>query len=260
MLDACAVRYNSDMKLNAYKLSIAAFFLFAFCFSVPLIAQTPLPTSTPTPVSQPQNQTEPEKIAVLQAQLDLMRQYDQRLLNTVYWSLGSIGGIVLLVVGLGWYTNFRIYRRDVEDIKRDVKNDFENSLNSIKTSLRSEMLNESRNAVESSVKSAFRDIRGVQYQIMKLEAERWENTGVHANAVFTYSEMIQLANETYADMYVPEILEQMLRLLKTKEVLLTSRATASITKALVAVPTEYSADVDAINQLIRSLRSRPDRT
>lgn len=227
---------------------------------MPLIAQTPLPNSTPAPVSRPQNQTESEKIAVLQAQLDLMRQYDQRLLNTVYWSLGSIGGIVLLVVGLGWYTNFRIYRRDVEDIKRDVKNDFENSLNSIRTSLRSDMLSESRNAVELAVKSALRDIREVQYQILKLEAERWERANIFGNTLLTYSEMIKLANETIVGIHMPELLDSMLRLLKTKEVILNAGATAAITKALVAVPTEYSADVDAINQLIRSLKSKPDRT
>jgi hypothetical protein len=55
---------------------------------------------------------------------------------------------------------------------------------------------------------------------------------------------------------MPEILEHMLRILKNKEVIFNAGATASIMKSLDEVPKEYSADVDAINQLIRSLRAK----
>jgi len=36
---------------------------------------------------------DPAEVAVLNAQLSLMRDYDQRLLSTVYWSLGTIATI-----------------------------------------------------------------------------------------------------------------------------------------------------------------------
>lgn len=78
-------------------------------------AQAPGPISSPTPPTQNN-----EEAIALKAQVELMRHYDQRLLNTVYWALGGMGAVVLLVVGLGWYTNFRLYKRDVEDLKKDA--------------------------------------------------------------------------------------------------------------------------------------------
>jgi hypothetical protein len=55
---------------------------------------------------------------------------------------------------------------------------------------------------------------------------------------------------------VPKLLEQMLRILKNKEVLFNSGATASIMSSLNEVPQEYSVDVDAIKELIRTLRAK----
>ena len=68
--------------------------------------------------------------------------------------------------------------------------------------------------------------------------------------------MIKLAIELHASLYMPEILEHMLRIVKNKEVIFNAGATAAIMKSLDEVPKEYSTDVDAINQLITSLRAK----
>lgn len=219
-----------------------------------LHAQTPSPTVTPTPVSQ--IQADAEKVAVLQGQLELMRQYDQRLLSTVYWSLGGLGGVVLLVVGLGWYTNFRIYKRDVEDIKRDIKNELESTAVSFKR----EMMDAAKNAGDAAVRSALRDVKELQYQMLKVDAERWENSGIHANALYACARRLPLAKDLLTDIYIPQTLEEMLRILKTKEVILNAHVTAEINKSLDIIPKEFSTDADAIRQMIRSLRSKSDRT
>jgi hypothetical protein len=35
-----------------------------------------------------------------------------RLLNTVYWSLGTLATVTALLIGFGWFANFRVYERD----------------------------------------------------------------------------------------------------------------------------------------------------
>ena len=77
-------------------------------------------TSSGAPEAIPA-QSEVTKVAILQAQLEIIRNYDENLLNTVYWSLGTTVGIMLLVVGLGWYSNFRVYTRDVAEMERNIK-------------------------------------------------------------------------------------------------------------------------------------------
>src|SRR2546421_113206 len=95
--------------------------------------------------------------------------------------------------------------------------------------------------------------------MLKVEAERWEKTGFYGNTLLDCSRMIPLAIKISADLYIPNILEDMLRVLKTKEVVMHSSGVAEVIKALESIPPQYSADVQAIDQLIRALRSKLDR-
>jgi len=54
---------------------------------------------------------------LLNAQLELMRQYDQRIIATVYWSLGSFITMIVVLVGFSWFTNFKVYERDRDALR-----------------------------------------------------------------------------------------------------------------------------------------------
>ena len=69
---------------------------------------------------QPSEESSPE-VAALRAQLELMRQYDQRLLNTVYWALGTVVFVALLLSGYSWYANFRVYQRDRANLRDELR-------------------------------------------------------------------------------------------------------------------------------------------
>lgn len=66
-------------------------------------------------------QTQPATDRVLEAQLDTMREYDQKLLATVYWSLGGVFLLVVLVGGINWFTNYRLYERERESLREASK-------------------------------------------------------------------------------------------------------------------------------------------
>ena len=60
-------------------------------------------------------------IAELRAQNRLMRDYDQRLLATVYWTLGSVVLLGGLLVGFGWNANSRSYERDRAALRQELQ-------------------------------------------------------------------------------------------------------------------------------------------
>ena len=57
-------------------------------------------------------------ITVLRTQIEVMQKYDERLLSVVYWSLSGVFLLVILVGGINWFTNYRVYERE-RDILRD---------------------------------------------------------------------------------------------------------------------------------------------
>ena len=60
------------------------------------------------------------EIEVLKGQLDLMRQYDQRLLNTVYWSLGVVLILGSLLIGFNFFSNYKYYEKEKKAIKDEL--------------------------------------------------------------------------------------------------------------------------------------------
>jgi hypothetical protein len=69
--------------------------------------------------------------------------------------------------------------------------DIQTRIRDSETALRTEALEQMQRSVDSSLRSAVREIRGVQYQMLKLEAQGWERRDVFINALLTYSEMIK---------------------------------------------------------------------
>lgn len=62
-----------------------------------------------------------QQIKLLETQIELMKEYQGSLLDTVYWALGGVFLIVGLLLGFGWFSNFRIYERDKETLKADLE-------------------------------------------------------------------------------------------------------------------------------------------
>lgn len=62
-----------------------------------------------------------QQVKILESQLQVMKDYQSSLLDTVYWALGGVFLIVGLLLGFGWFSNFRIYERDKETLKADLE-------------------------------------------------------------------------------------------------------------------------------------------
>jgi hypothetical protein len=66
---------------------------------------------------------ETDEVKLLRQQLETMREYDQKLLSTVLWSLSGVFLLVILLGGYSWFSNFRIYNRDLESIRQQIRLD-----------------------------------------------------------------------------------------------------------------------------------------
>lgn len=73
--------------------------------------------------------TDAAKIAALEREVEVFREFTENILSTVYFSLGTVIVVLFAMVGFGWYQNFRSYERDKELLRQQL----ETSLNSIMT-------------------------------------------------------------------------------------------------------------------------------
>jgi hypothetical protein len=80
-----------------------------------------LDTNKPAARVATNGETTDRQVAVLQAQLDLMKHYDSRLLATVYWALAGTFVMWGLINGFAWYANLRIYRSDKESLMQEIR-------------------------------------------------------------------------------------------------------------------------------------------
>lgn len=68
-----------------------------------------------------------QQIKMLEAQLSSIREYHGSLLDTVYWALGGVFVIAGLLVGFGWFANFKVYERDKEALRDEMNSKAESA-------------------------------------------------------------------------------------------------------------------------------------
>ncbi|MES2462056.1 MAG: hypothetical protein V4671_15840 [Armatimonadota bacterium] len=285
-------------------------FIFGLLFLVasPASAQVKAGTSKAAPVTKPARDVVPDtEVAVLRAQLQTMKDYDGRLLGTVYWSLAGMFSVIFVVLGAGYFINFRSYERDREAIKDSILNEVRAELVAQHATEKAEIdlfhanaekmidtglseipakLEESSKkavagveesskkavaGVEQSSKKAVADIErkievmqsdvnDMKFDLLKIEAVRWRETGVFNNALRTECETIQFLKQVKRDYWlgqrVENIKSDLNRLIKDKARLSTG-VSGNIMEALNGMPAELSIEVEIVKQLI-SRASTPD--
>jgi hypothetical protein len=65
--------------------------------------------------------TESVEVKILAKQLEDSRKFQEQILSTVYWSLGTLAGVAVLLVGFGWLANFRIFEREKAALERELR-------------------------------------------------------------------------------------------------------------------------------------------
>jgi len=249
--------------------SIAAL-LLVLCISTD--ARAPSPTPSPASVasvSAPQSQPDAEVIA-LRAQLELMRQYDQRLLNTVYYALTALGGVVVLVLGLGWYTNFRLYKHDIDVLRQELKVLLNEEVNKFRQELKNEvdehrepLTAASREAVNAGTAELREEITKIGYGLTHVEfamrireARDREGKNDFEGAIHGY---LLILKDTLS--YEEDFREaRAISLEGVQRVLVKAHPSAELASNIIEItdqlPRSYSADVINIRKLVEAGRAQ----
>lgn len=116
--------------------------------------QPPASAAASSPVvaiAQPQAKESPElaaakdQIRLLQTQVQVMKDYHSSLLDTVYWALGGVFMVVSIILGFGWFANFKVYERD----KQAMRDELDAQLKSQRAELTEKTANLSAELTES---------------------------------------------------------------------------------------------------------------
>ncbi|GAA0135818.1 hypothetical protein YSY43_26580 [Paenibacillus sp. YSY-4.3] len=63
------------------------------------------------------------------------KEYNDRILNTIYWALGGLGSAIIAIVGLNVFNSYRNNKEGLEVIKKELINSNEKFINKVKTEL-----------------------------------------------------------------------------------------------------------------------------
>ncbi|MGF1845349.1 hypothetical protein L4C39_19585 [Vibrio clamense] len=53
---------------------------------------------------------------------DLLEKHQSSLLSTIHWSLSFLGGITVLLIGYGWWSNSKVHEKDKQELKQEITN------------------------------------------------------------------------------------------------------------------------------------------
>lgn len=94
------------------------------------------------------------ELKVQEKQIATMKEYHSSLLDTVYWALGTVATVAVLLVGFGWLANFKFHESEKQRLKDELDGKIKEALASIETRLSSNEV-QVINSVDSRLDSHF---------------------------------------------------------------------------------------------------------
>lgn len=75
------------------------------------------------------------ELKVLQAQSATMKEYHSSLLDTVYWALATVATVSVLLVGFGWFANFKFHEAEKQRLKEELEARLKEAMAALETRL-----------------------------------------------------------------------------------------------------------------------------
>lgn len=209
-----------------------------------------------------------EEVAVLRAQLETMEKYQERLLDTVYWSLGALGAVFLALIGFSWFTNFRVYDRDRAALAQDLRGVVHEEVAGTQREL-STKLDQWKKEAQESVRAAAaaigdksrQEIQGLHYQLVRLEidlaqlqAEVWTAKKSHGNAFSALIRAAELGQLHGQDWVVSRVIDRIEKTIQDMDGIFGSDLT-KIARFLDGLSDPNAVDAQRLREVLKSVRT-----
>lgn len=133
------------------------FILLMFAFALPCnaadSASAQAPSSAPAAVAQPPSTQDP-RLDVIKAEVQLLKDFTQNILSTVYFALSTTVLILLTLIGYNWFQNYRVYERDREVMRESLSASIAQSLETARADLKA-LMSQQLDAHERDNKASF---------------------------------------------------------------------------------------------------------
>lgn len=245
---------------------------------------------------QPENQSATNEISLLKAQNELLKQNNKDLLTTVQWTINTfiaiVISVVVVVIGLGWYTNFRAYDKDYKNLVRDMNSELDSIRSLIKNNneiskevmsfefskfklemsekyynWQSEEIQKQRElnketyeiidtAIDTRMMSIDYLISDVNYKFAVIQSEQSLENGLLEDALSIYAEAIgnKQGSKNYSRTH--ELLLKIETILEDNEKQLSNHIIKKIKKNLDEVSDQYKYEVEHIKELLQVKKNK----
>jgi hypothetical protein len=236
--------------------------LAALSFLIPLAAACAVQET-------PQGQGLEKRVDRIEAQLAIIRDYNDDFLSTVHWSLGVVSTMTLILLGFSWFSNFRILDREKEALRGELTTFLSLRLKELEASLDKKNLDEltllrqkvgetTKAAIASSLAPVEARLDGLRDQVLDLrfseakgEYQEWCRQKVLTNQCRAARRMLELAEEMRYGYYINEALDKLIESLKALALAggrLEALDVSELSTALSVVPSSHSTMVAAVHQ------------
>lgn len=221
-----------------------------------------------SPTAQANSLAEQESSA-LGTQRDQRQVYDERLLQTVYWSLGILAAVSVLLVGFNWFSSVRLADRDRKQLEEEIRAELRKEIDQIELRMQNRFdelekealamvaarLSESEQQHQRDFSELQKGIAMTQLLLLETEARSQLGFGNLNGVLDTAVVMITIGLQVDEESPMPrglELLQQVLR----NGAQPTAAQAAEINSAIDHLPDKFSTDSSIVKDLLSEVRTR----
>jgi len=224
------------------------------------------------------------QIEVLKAQVEVMKGYQDNFLATVYWSLGGVFGIVVLLVGYNWFTNYKNQEKESQYFKDLISTTLDASKKELigelslgKNELMTDILDQANikidreinrlklkldnnvNEIQRNLREYHSNSELVCMDVLELQYDKW---WLRQNYLLTTSTAVELIEKAYSmkqtyhvTIYL-ELLLTSLKALKSSTHTLSVDKISLVTKCIRSLENEHEAICNLIKKLLNEITEK----
>ena len=148
---------QSFFKIDVKILILLVSFLF---FSIPLFSYT-----------QETVDILANEVKVLEEKVDLIEDINVKILNTIYWTLGILASIFVVVIALNFFSNILINRNKLKTIKDDIENLLESKSFAMKEEMNGLIEKNVENFIRKSRQNTTEQLNEINEKIQAFKTE-----------------------------------------------------------------------------------------